>query len=128
MSDPGFEGRLHSLFAQSPAFPDAPAFAARVQSRLDRGWALRRIFITTAGVAGGGVAAAQFMSAHLLNQADMASKTTRLEAGRALANALGRLPTVTMHALPFGAEVVWLVAGLVVMAGALLATRVFEDF
>ncbi len=128
MSDHGFESRLHALFAQSPNFPDAPAFAARVQGRLDRGWALRRVFITTAGVAGGGVAAAQFMSAHLLSQADMASRTTRLEAARALANALSRLPTVTMHALPFGGEVVWLVAGLVVMAGALLATRVFEEF
>ncbi len=127
MSDHGFESRLYGLFAQSPVFTDAPAFASRVQGRLDRGWALRRVLITTAGVAGGGVAAAQFMSAHLLSQADMASRATKLEAGRAIANALSRLPTASMHMLPFGGEVVWLIAGLVVMAGALLATRVFED-
>jgi hypothetical protein len=128
LSDPGFETRLHSLFAQAPPFSDAPVFAARVQGRLDRGWAMRRIFITTAGVAGGGVAAAQFMSAHLLSQADVASRTTKLEASRAVVNALSRLPTASLHVLPFGGEVVWLVAGLGVRAGALLATRVFEDF
>ncbi len=128
MSDHGFETRLHSLFAQAPAFPDAPVFAARIQGRLDRGWAMRRVFITTAGVAGGGVAAAQFMSAHLLTQVDSVSRAGKVETGRAIANALSRLPTASLHALPFGGEVVWLVAGLVVMAGALLATRVFEDF
>ncbi|MHB8284484.1 MAG: hypothetical protein ACYDD1_07385 [Caulobacteraceae bacterium] len=128
MSDHGFDSRLHSLFAQAPGFPDAPVFAARVQGRLDRGWALRRVFITTAGIAGGGVAAAQFMSAHLLSQVDSASRAGKVESGRAIATALSHLPTASLHALPFGGEVVWLVAGLVVMAGALLATRVFEDF
>jgi hypothetical protein len=128
LSDHGFETRLHSLFAQPPGFPDAPVFAVRVQGRLDRSWAMRRVFITTAGVAGAGVAAAQFMSAHVISQADLASKTTRLEAGRALTTALAHLPSASLHALPFGGEVVWLVAGLVVMAGVLLATRVFEDF
>ncbi len=128
MSDHGFESRLHGLFAQAPGFADAPVFAAKVQGRLDRGWAMRRIFITTAGVAGGGVAAAQFMSAHLISQVDTASREGKVETGRAIASALSRLPTASLHSLPFGGEVIWLVAGLVVMAGALLATRVFEDF
>jgi hypothetical protein len=36
------------------------------------------------------------------------------------------MATSLVQALPFGGEALWLIAGLAVMAAALLATRLFE--
>ncbi len=123
-----FDVQLHRLFAQAPAMPDAAAFAERLQRRLNRRWAIRRVMITLAGVAGALITLWQVMSAHLIAQADIASQAPAAQARHAFAVALLRVHMATslIQALPFGGEALWLIAGLAVMAGALLATRLFE--
>jgi hypothetical protein len=124
----GFDLQLQRLFAQAPAMPDAAAFAERLQRRLDRRWAIRRVMITMAGVAGGVITLWQVMSAHLIAQADIASQAPAAQARHAFSVALLRvhMATSVIQALPFGGEALWLIAGLAVMAAALLATRLFE--
>jgi hypothetical protein len=123
-----FDLQLQRLFAQAPAMPDAAAFAERLQRRLDRRWAIRRGMITFAGVAGGIITLWQVMSAHLIAQADIASQAPAAQARHAVSVALLRvhMATSVIQALPFGGEALWLIAGLAVMAAALLATRLFE--
>ena len=128
MSDPAFEMRLHKLFAENPVCPDAPLFAASVESRLSRGWALRRTLIGAAGIVGGFVAVVQIAGAGLGHKLVEASELFD-GARRALAQTSGRLPGpfAELGQLPFGGEAVWLVAGLAVLAGALLASRSLEE-
>jgi hypothetical protein len=123
-----FDVQLQRLFAQAPSAPDSVAFAERLQRRLNRRWAVRRVLITLAGLAGGMITVWQVMSAHLIAQADIASQGPAAEARRAFALVLHRvhLATSLVQALPFGGEALWLIAGLAVMAAALLATRLFE--
>jgi len=123
-----FDIQLQRLFAQAPSMPDAAAFAERLQRRLNRRWAIRRVMITLAGLAGGIVTVWQVMSAHILAQADIASQAPVAQARHAFAVALLRVHMATslVQALPFGGEALWLIAGLAVMAAALLATRLFE--
>jgi hypothetical protein len=123
-----FDVQLQRLFAQAPPTPDAADFAERLQRRLNRRWAIRRVLITLAGVAGATITAWQVMSAHLIAQADIASHAPTAAARHAFAVALLRvhLATSLVQALPFGGEALWLIGGLAVMAAALLATRLFE--
>jgi hypothetical protein len=123
-----FDAPLQRLFAQTPPAPDAAAFAERLQRRLDRRWAIRRVLITLAGVAGGMITVWQVMSAHLIAQADIAAHGPTAQVRHAFALALQRVHMATslVQALPFGGEALWLIAGLAVMAAALLATRLFE--
>jgi hypothetical protein len=124
----GFDVQLQRLFAQAPPMADAAEFAEQLKRRLDRRWALRRGLITLAGVAGAAITFWQVMSAHLIAQADIASQAPAAEARHAVAVALLRVHMATnlVQALPFGGEALWLIAGLAVMAAALLATRLFE--
>ena len=128
MSDPTFEMRLQKLFAETPSFPDAPLFAASVESRLSRGWALRRVLIGAAGAVGGSVAvfqiAAAGMGPKLVQAGDLLNGLRN-----ALAQTSGHLPGpfAELGQLPFGGEALWLVAGLAVLAGALLASRSLEE-
>jgi hypothetical protein len=124
----GFDIQLQRLFAQAPSMPDAAAFAERLQRRLDRRWAVRRVMITLAGGTGGLITLWQVMSAHLIAQADIASQAPVAQARHAVAVALLRVHMAAslVQALPFGGEALWLIAGLAVMAAALLATRLFE--
>jgi len=123
-----FDAHLYRLFAQAPPMPDAAEFARRLERRLSRRWALRRGLITFAGVAGAMITLWQVMSAHLIARADVASQAPAAEARHALSIALLRVHMATnlVQALPFGGEALWLIAGLAVMAAALLATRLFE--
>jgi hypothetical protein len=63
VSEPEFEFALERMFADAPAMPDAPLFAAEVMARLDRGWTARRVLIGVMGVAGGLIGAAQILGA-----------------------------------------------------------------
>jgi hypothetical protein len=123
-----FEAQLQRLFAQAPPLSDAAEFAERLQRRLNRRWAIRRGLITLAGVAGGMITVWQVMSAHLIAQADIASQAPAAAVRHAFTLALLRVHMATnlVQALPFGGEALWLIAGLAVMAAALLATRLFE--
>ena len=128
MSDPSFEMRLQRMFSEHPHYPDAPLFAAKVENRLARGWALRRVLIGAAGIVGGLIAIAQIAGAGFGARLD--------ELGRVARGTLNAMQVTAAHlpgplgdvgALPFGGEVIWLVAGLAVLAGAFLASRSIQE-
>jgi hypothetical protein len=127
MADHEFETRLHRLFGEAPAFPDAPLFAARVDGRLDRGWTARKLLIGGAGVVGGGFAVAQLLTANFGARLREISNDSLNAAQNGLAHLPGAAELTNLRALPFSGEAVWLVLGLAVLAGALLATRSVEE-
>jgi hypothetical protein len=128
MADPSFDHLVAKLFADTPPAADATVFAERVKARLDRAWALRRGLIGVAGVAGGAITVAQFADANLLGRATAASASVDLQARDAAADLSGRLqPVLTaLHALPVSGEVMWMVAGLMAVAVALVAARMAD--
>lgn len=122
MDDPAFETRLGRLFAETPQYPDWQLFAVKVETRLGRGWALRRVLIAGAGVGGGLIAVGQLMSSGLLARIDGVSRM--IQAARSGFSHMPLAPQLSIFAdMPYGGEVIWLVVGLAVLAGALLAGR-----
>lgn len=120
MSDPDFERRLERMFAQPSRLADGDAFAARFETRLARGWGVRRLLVGAAGALGGVIAATQLVSAELLG---------RLEG---LSPSIETLPRLTMPQVLTGAglesgamsqEVVWMTAAMLGLAAAFAATR-----
>jgi hypothetical protein len=128
MVERAFEAELEHLFAEAPALPDRDLFVARVSSALDRDWGFRRLVIGGLGLAGGLVGGAQVLrvavSDRVLAVRDpvqaLAVGLSRLH----IANSLSRM-------LPFGAsmdaEVLWMSAGLAVLAIGLLVSRSVRD-
>ncbi len=125
MSDHDFERRLERMFAQSPRMPDSDAFAARVESRLERGWGVRRLLVGAAGALGGVIATTQIVNAELVRRVE----------GLSLPE--GSLPTIRIPQMltasgldnaAMSSEVVWLTAGMLGLAMAFVATRWAEGF
>ena len=128
MDDPAFEMRLGRLFGEAQTYPDGALFALEVESRLGRGWALRRALIVAAGVFGGLLAVGQAMGSGLFTQIDSFSHmAAATRTGLANLPAPMALRLAALPDLPFGGEVLWLVLGFAVLAGALLAGRSLEE-
>ncbi len=128
MDDPAFEMQLGRLFSEAPRYPDAQHFASEIESRLGRGWALRRVLIAMAGVTGGLIAAGQIIGSGLAARLDGAAhvvSAARQGVGQLPLPAISQLSLLTD--MPFGGEVVWLVLGLAALAGALLVGRSLEE-
>ena len=125
MADPEFENRLGRWFAEAPAFADADVFARRIEARLDRSWAVRRVLIGAAGLGGGLVAAGQMLGANVFQRVAAVSDAS-MQAVSQGARTVGQLRMLSM--LPVGGEVIWMGAGLAVLAVVLMATRSLEDF
>ena len=125
MAELEFEHRLSRLFAEAPAFADADRFARRVETRLDRAWALRRALIGIAGLGGGVVAAGQMLGSRLVDRAAAGLSEVSLTSVLQGARALGGLRFLAD--LPVGAEVMWTAAGLAVLAVVLVAARAIEE-
>lgn len=128
MADNLFEAQLEALFREPPAFDDSALFATRLQARLDRSWALRRALITLAGLTGGVLAATQLVRSHALDQLDAITRGWTAEAQRLVdsAPALSHAQAALVQTLPFTGEVLWPVAGLALLAAALVSTRLLE--
>ena len=128
LDDPAFELQLGRLFAEAPQYADSQAFASHIESRLGRGWALRRLLIAGAGVAGGLIAAGQMIGSGLAARIDGASHMVS-----AARHGISHLPwplipqLLILNDMPFGGEVIWLVLGMAVLAGALLAGRSIRE-
>lgn len=126
MSDFEFEARLERLFSQPPPVSDPDAFAARVQSRLERGWAFRRVLIGAAGVVGAVVAATQTFGSGMVErlqavQAPVQPLLDEVESGSLLAND-------SLGALAGSGEVMWLAAGMLALTVGIAATRLSDAF
>jgi hypothetical protein len=126
LDDPAFEARLMRLFSENDSAADARAFALAVESKLARSWALRGSLIAAAGVCGGAIALFQAMASGVVTGV---GGVTRL--AKAASEGLAALPAVpripVLDNLAITPEALWLVLGLAILAGALLAGRSLED-
>lgn len=125
MAELDFERRLERMLSQSPELPDAVAFAMRIEGRLDRGWNIRRWVIGTAGVVGGLVGASQLMLANLVGRVEDASagSTKFIQAGIAQVRpGLDILAYAQSDWL-----LVWVAAGLAIVAMGFVLTRVIAE-
>ena len=126
MGDPEFDARLGRLFSEAPAFGDADGFARRIEDRLGRSWAVRRILIGLAGLVGGVVAAAQMLGGgHLWDAVSGVSGQITGAVARG-GQTLGQFRV--LGDLPIGGEVLWMGLGLAALAVVLVAARSLEDF
>ena len=125
MAEPDFEAQLTRMFAEPPSFPDAALFNAEVAAKLDRGWAVRRLFIGGAGTAAGLFAAFQILTTRFSSEVAQLSRNgghnlqAEVDAGVAKINAVITTPA--------SAEALWLAAGLAVVALAFAVTRAVEE-
>ena len=120
-----FDSRLHRLFERAPALGGDEAFALLVRRRLDRAWTLRRVVISAVGVLGGLVAVGQLAAARFFGQAEVLS----VQSARLMSIALAsHVPwRLYLEGLPFGAEILWGVAALCLVALGLVAARLIRD-
>ncbi len=125
MADLEFEGRLDRLFAEAPIFGDADAFARRVQNRLDRSWALRRVMIGGLGVMGGLISVVQLAASGAISRAEVLSTQSAKVLSIAIAN---HLPAhLLSDSMPLGPEFIWAALGLGVVAVGLALMRTIGD-
>ena len=119
-----FERRLERLFAEAPELPDAGAFAARVDRRLDAGWTARRWLIGAAGVVGGVIGASQLMLSNVFQRVETAGDSARL-----LSTSSNHISTGTdwVAAISSGGAVVWVAAGMAVVMMGFVLTRVIGE-
>jgi hypothetical protein len=131
MAEPDFDANLGRWFAESPVLPDADGFARRVEGRLDRAWRVRRALIGAAGLAGGVVAVGQVLGARMGQgvasvQGVASASAHSMHAMSTSVSAVSDLRLLT--ALPVGSEVLWVGAGLAVLAVVFFAARALEEF
>ena len=124
MAEVDFERRLERLFAEAPELPDAGAFAQRIESRLNRGWAARRWLLGAAGVVGGVIGASQLMMSNLFQRMETAGENARV-----ITSGLSqvRASPEWMTALGSGGGVVWVASGLAIVAMGFALRRVIEE-
>ena len=125
MAEPDFEAQLSRMFAEAPSFPDAALFNARVAAKLDRGWAMRRIFIGAAGVAAGLFAAFQILTTRFSSEVSQLSRESGHNIQTEIDASVAKINSVLTT--PASAEALWLAAGLAVAALAFAITRAVED-
>ena len=130
MAERSFEIELERLFAESPAFADAEAFAGRIGAALDRGWGFRRMLIGGLGVIGGLLGAAQVVSSGLIERVGSLNAPAQV----LISSGLSRLPIARAASELFGgaasmdSEVLWMSAAMAVLAVGLFVTRTLREF
>lgn len=124
MAEVDFERRLERLFADAPELPDAGAFAARVERRLNTGWTARRWLIGAAGIGGGIVGASQIVMSNLVQRVETAGDSAKvLSAG--LTQITPRAEWLT--SVYSGGAVVWIASALAIVAMGFALSRVIEE-
>ena len=124
MAELDFERRLERLFAETPAMPDAEAFAQRVEQRLNRGWTARRLLIGAAGGVGGVIGASQLVMSNLMQRVEAASEGSARLASADWGRLVSRIDWLS--ALPSD-SVVWIAAAAAVVLAGFALTRVIEE-
>lgn len=129
MSDRTFEMELERQFAAGPILADTDTFALLVTQRLDRGWTFRRMLIGGLGVVGGLIGAGQILGSGLLARLDAitAQSDTLVKSGIAGLPAARELSTLLSTGLSMDGQVLWMSAGLGVLAVGLFVTRAIRE-
>ena len=125
MAELDFERGLERMFAEAPPYSDAETFAQGVERRLDRGWVLRRGLIGVAGGVGGVIGASQMLLTNVTQRVQDASEGADrlLQAGKLnLSTGLNLLSLVQSDGM-----VVWIAAGLAIVAMGFVLSRVIEE-
>jgi hypothetical protein len=126
MVDRDFDAQLSRLFAEPPAFPDAEAFHAGVEQRLDRGWTLRRLAIGAAGGVAGLIAVGQLISSRFTTDIRSASSGGVSAVDMGVDRVVGQVNQLL--STPSSVETLWLGAALAAIALAFAVTRLVEEF
>lgn len=128
MAEVDFERRLERLFAAAPELPDADAFAARVERRLDAGWTARRWLIGAAGVGGGLIGASQLVMSNLLQRVESAGDSAKV-VGQGLSQGLTEISPRAewLTNVYSGGAVVWIASALAIVALGFALARVIEE-
>ena len=131
MAEPSFESELARLFGETPHYSDQALFAAEVEQKLNRGWTIRRSLIGLLGLAGGLLAVGQVAGSNLVERMGVISQAS-VDAAHHSADSLPSLThaasrVLAVQGLNLGGEAIWLVLGMLALAGVLLATRVVEE-
>jgi hypothetical protein len=117
-----FERRLERLFDEAPGFEDADGFAHRVETRLDRGWATRRLLIGVAGAVGGVVGVSQLLLSSVFGRLEAAS----VRPAQALSAQISEVaPAIAW--LPYGGGMFWLAAAAAILVLGAFASRMVEE-
>ena len=124
MAEVDFERRLERLFAETPEYADAGAFALRVERRMDAGWTARRWLIGAAGGVGGVIGASQLMVSNLFQKVENATDSARL-----IGTSLNHVSAGTdwLALAPTLSVGVWVAAGLAVVLMGFVLTRVIGE-
>ncbi len=128
-NDRALEADLERLFSNTPAMPDADLFAYQVQTRLNRGWNVRRIGIGAAGLAGGVIAVTQMLGSGVTVELQQASKGSIATAEGLYRRGLTEVGSLS-QALPFenmGVNLFWVASGLLVLFAVAATTRLFDE-
>jgi hypothetical protein len=120
-----FEGRLERLFSEAPLLADADGFAQRLERRLERGWAARRLLIGAAGVVGGVIGASQLFLSNFAGRMEAASEGSAKIIASGLRQVAPHAQWLT--ALPAGGPVVWVASAMAVLALGFALTRAIEE-
>lgn len=120
-----FETSLERMFAQAPAYPDADAFADRVQAKLDRSWRWRRLGIGAAGAVGGLIAVSQTLGSNLTFRAQEVFAESFRSFDAAVDGAVSQ--TESLVGLSTSAGMFWAVSAMMVIAAGAAALRLFEE-
>lgn len=123
MAEIDFERRIERLFADAPELPDAAAFAARIEGRLNRGWTARRWLLGAAGAAGGVIGASQLVMSNVFAQVESAEQSARV-----LSQGIARVtPTTDMVSALSGGYGLWIAVGVAVLTMGFVLARVIEE-
>jgi hypothetical protein len=125
MAEPDFEAQLSRMFAEAPSFDDTALFNAQMDAKLDRGWAMRRMFIVGAGTVAGLFAAFQILSSRFSSEISQLSRNSGHKLQSEIDMGVAKFNSVLTT--PASAEALWLAAGLAVVALAFAVTRVVEE-
>jgi len=126
MADFEFESRLDKMFAEPQAFEDAAPFAGRVQSKLNRRWATRRVVIGVLGGIGGLIGVGQIVGSGVLSRVGAFNGGSVQLASNALSHWTS--VHVTGMVMPNGGSgAMWLAVMAAGLGIAWAVTRLVED-
>lgn len=125
MAELDFERSLERLFAEAPYFPDGEAFAQKVESRLDRGWTMRRWLIGCAGVVGGVVGVSQLVLSNVIHRVETVSAGSSRVIQAGIAQVKPGFDLLSLVQSDWA--VVWVASALAVVAMGFVLTRVIEE-